>query len=82
MAKVIGLNSGSSFDGVDVVLVEIDNGPDGYPARPKFVTGNSYDWPAPVAEIVLRAFENKVSLFEFTRLNQLAGAVYAESARR
>ena len=29
MALVIGLNSGSSFDGIDVVLVEIDNGADG-----------------------------------------------------
>ena len=34
MALVIGLNGGSSFDGIDVVLVEITNGPDGYPARP------------------------------------------------
>jgi len=53
MTRVIGLNSGSSFDGVDVVLVEIDNGPDGYPARPKFIMGSSYDWPQAVAEIVL-----------------------------
>jgi anhydro-N-acetylmuramic acid kinase len=75
------LNSGSSFDGVDVVLIEINNGTDGYPARPKFIAGNSYDWPKPVAEIVLRAFENKITLFEFNRLNYLAGAVYAESAR-
>src|SRR5438477_4677896 len=77
----MGLNSGSSFDGVDVVLVEITNGTDGYPARPKFISGNSYDWPKPVADIVLRAFENKITLFEFNRLNYLAGAVYAESAR-
>ena len=81
MVQVIGLNSGSSFDGIDVVLVEIENGPDGYPVRPKFLKGNSYDWPKPVAEIVLRAFENQISLFEFNRLNYLAGAVYAESAR-
>lgn len=81
MTLVIGLNSGSSFDGVDVVLVEIANGPDGYPARPKFVMGHSYDWPQAVAEIVLRSFENKITLFEFNRLNYLAGAVYAEAAR-
>ena len=30
MVRVIGLNSGSSFDGIDIVMVEIDNGPDGY----------------------------------------------------
>ena len=81
MTLVMGLNSGSSFDGIDVVLIEITDGPDGYPARPKFIAGNSYDWPKPVAEIVLRAFENKITLFEFNRLNYLAGAVYAESAR-
>jgi len=81
MAKVIGLNSGSSFDGIDVVLIETRNGTDGFPVRPVFIAGKSYDWPDAVAEIVLRSFENKVSLFEFTRLNYLAGAVYAESAR-
>lgn len=81
MVLAIGLNSGSSFDGIDVVLVEIVDGPDGYPARPKFITGKSYDWPKPVADLVLRSFENKISIFELTRLNYLAGAVYAEAAR-
>jgi anhydro-N-acetylmuramic acid kinase len=81
MVKAIGLNSGSSFDGIDVVLVDIKNGPDGYPARPTFIAGKSYDWPDAVAELVLRSFENKISLFELNRLNYLAGAVYAQSAR-
>lgn len=81
MALVIGLNSGSSFDGIDVVLVEITEAADGHPARPKLIRGASYDWPLPVAEIVLKAFENQISLFEFNRLNYLAGAVYAECAR-
>jgi anhydro-N-acetylmuramic acid kinase len=81
MVKVIGLNSGSSFDGIDVVLVEIENGPDGYPMRPRFIAGNSYDWPDAVGEPVLKSFENKISIFELNRLNYLAGAVYAESAR-
>ena len=81
MALALGLNSGSSFDGVDAVIVEIEPGADGYPNRPKFIAGASTDWPAAVAEKVLRAFENKLSIFELCRLNYLAGAVYAQSAR-
>jgi anhydro-N-acetylmuramic acid kinase len=81
MVLALGLNSGSSFDGVDAVAVNIENGADGYPARPKFIGGASYPWPDRVAEKVLRAFANKLSLFELCRLNYEAGAVYAESAR-
>lgn len=81
MAIAIGLNSGSSFDGIDVVVIEIDEGADGLPARPKFLAGKSFAWPDRVAERVLAAFENEVSIFEMTRLNYLAGAVFAECAR-
>ena len=41
MTLVIGLNSGSPFDGIAVVLADIPNGPDGYPARPKFIAGKA-----------------------------------------
>ena len=81
MATVLGLNSGSSFDGIDVVVIEIEEGADGLPVRPVFKAGKSFDWPERVAARVLAAFENEVSIFEMCRLNYLAGAVFAECAR-
>lgn len=81
MVIAIGLNSGSSFDGIDVVEIDIGIDADGNPTRPKFVEGRSYDWPEAVAKDVLRAFDNKLSIFELCRLNYTTGAVYAECAR-
>jgi anhydro-N-acetylmuramic acid kinase len=81
MVLAIGLNSGSSFDGIDVVAVELGIDKDGNPSRPKFIAGRSYDWPEVVAKDVLRAFDNKLSIFELCRLNYTTGAVYAQCAR-
>jgi anhydro-N-acetylmuramic acid kinase len=77
----IGLNSGSSFDGIDAVLVDIAVGPDGLLTRPRFIAGKTVEWPSSVADQVLAAFENKLSIFELCRLNYVAGALYAEAAR-
>ena len=77
----LGLNSGSSFDGIDAVLVEIDLGADGMLKRPRFLTGKTVSWPDDVAEQVLAAFDNKLTIFELCRLNYVAGALYAETAR-
>ncbi len=77
----IGLNSGSSFDGIDAVLVDIEIGADGLLKRPRFIAGKTVEWPKKVADQVLAAFENKLSIFELCRLNYIAGALYAEAAR-
>src|SRR5262249_23711523 len=77
----LGLNSGSSFDGIDAVLVEIALAPDGQLSRPRFIAGKTAQWPEKVARQVLAAFDNKLSIFELTRLNYVAGALYAEIAR-
>jgi anhydro-N-acetylmuramic acid kinase len=76
------MNSGSSFDGIDAVVVELDIAEDGHPGRPRFVDGLSYAWPAEVEKLVLRAFTDELSIFELTRLHYVAGAVYAEAARK
>lgn len=77
---IVGLNSGSSFDGVDAVLCRISMAEDGHPSRPVYVDGLTVDWPAKLEPLVLRAFNNELSLFEMTRLNYAAGALYAEAA--
>jgi 1,6-anhydro-N-acetylmuramate kinase len=48
MVSAIGLNSGSSFDSIDAVLIDIEIGWDGLPVRPTFKAGRSYAWPATI----------------------------------
>src|SRR5690625_1289376 len=79
MPYILGLNSGSSFDGVDAVLCTIDIAEDGHPTRPKYVDALTVDWPEELQPLILRAFNNDLTIFEMTRLNYAAGAVYAEA---
>jgi anhydro-N-acetylmuramic acid kinase len=79
---IVGLNSGSSFDGVDAVLCKISLAEDGHPARPVYVDGLTVDWPEELQPQILRAFNNELTLFEMTRLNYAAGAVYAEATNQ
>ena len=80
MPYILGLNSGSSFDGVDAVLCTIDLAEDGHPTRPKYIDALTIDWPLELQPLILRAFNNDLTIFEMTRLNYVAGALYAEAA--
>ena len=80
MDLIMGMNSGSSFDGIDVVLAETEIAPDGFPRPPKFICGGSYEWPDEVACIVRDSFENRVDMIGLNRLNYICGAVFAEKA--
>jgi len=80
MDLVMGMNSGSSFDGIDVVLFETEIDDDGFPKAPHYLCGASYDWPADVAAIVRDSFENKVDMVGLNRLQYECGAVFASKA--
>lgn len=80
MDLIMGMNSGSSFDGIDVILAETKLDVDGFPKAPKYLCGGSYEWPEDVANIVRNSFENRVDMVGLNRLNYICGAVFAEKA--
>jgi anhydro-N-acetylmuramic acid kinase len=82
MALIMGMNSGSSFDGIDVILAETEISEDGYPKPLKFLKGESYDWPEEVEKLILPAFDNKVDMIGLNRLTYIAGAVMADAVRK
>ncbi|KAI1123679.1 anhydro-N-acetylmuramic acid kinase [Nemania abortiva] len=79
MPYIIGLNSGSSFDGIDAVLCTIEVGADSHPEPPHYKDALTIDWPEELRSLVVRAFENDLTIFELARLNYAAGALYAEA---
>ena len=80
MAYAIGLNSGSSFDGVDAVLIEINQAEDGSVLPPKYIDALSIDWPEDIQQQVFAAFDDTLGIFKLTRLNYVCGAVFAQAA--
>jgi anhydro-N-acetylmuramic acid kinase len=82
MALIIGMNSGSSFDGCDVMLAETSIGTDGLPTKPKFIDGMSYDWPEEIQKRVRLAYFDKCGIFELTRINYYVGAFFAQCAQK
>lgn len=82
MDLIMGMNSGSSFDGIDVVLVETEIDSDGFPKVPKFIKGGSYQWPEDVKNLIFDSFENKVDMIGLNRLNYMVGAIFADAAKK
>ncbi len=76
MALIIGLNSGSSCDGVDCILAEISMMEDGQPCPPKFIDGVSVDWPKRLHKMIWDAFDDKLGLADLSKLNYAIGAYF------
>lgn len=51
--SIIELNGRSSFDGTDVVFVDLKNGADVYPSPPRSIAGHSHDWPGAKGDTLL-----------------------------
>ena len=77
----IGLISGTSFDGIDVALVEFK----GKSLTPHFIDGIVYDYPKPVKEKIRQiiSFNKRNNLNpvkEISQLNFLIGELFANAA--
>ncbi len=77
--RVLGLLSGTSADGIDVALAQIDGAPPRLRARiENFLT---LPFPPPVRRAILRAGEGRPApASEISRLNFLLGELFAEAA--
>jgi len=80
--RVLGLMSGTSADGVDVVAIEVDPGgfPDGKPFR-RLLGHRSSDYPAQLRERVLAAASNRLIPEELCILQRSLGDHHAQAAR-
>ncbi|MBI1857567.1 MAG: anhydro-N-acetylmuramic acid kinase [Candidatus Melainabacteria bacterium] len=75
---VIGLNSGTSFDGIDVALVKFNNN-----LRPVFVNGILYKFPKNIKNKIQETMleQNKLgTLHDLPLLNFLLGELFAKAA--
>ncbi|MBN2768257.1 MAG: anhydro-N-acetylmuramic acid kinase [Campylobacterales bacterium] len=69
----IGVMSGTSLDGIDVALCEIDA------HSCKLVASQSSPLPPKLKAMILHAINSKITLEEFTKLDHLLGLAFAKS---
>ena len=77
MAYVVGLNSGSSLDSVDVVLLDMRSDEEGLPKLSNVVAYYEFPWPDNVHAAVLKAINLEMGIAELCRLNFVVGATFA-----
>lgn len=82
MAYVVGLNSGSSLDSVDVVLLDMDMDDQELPKLNRVVAYREYSWPDTVHQDVLKAINLNMGISELCRLNFVVGATFAMFVNR
>ena len=73
---VIGLNSGTSFDGIDVALVRFKSGS----LNPLFINGITYEYPEAIKEKIRKLITSKGNIKELSQLNFLLGEIFADAA--
>ena len=78
---VAGVMSGTSADGIDVALVRIRDGKDGYP-KLRLLEHEAFPYPAALRKAVLAAMNaSSTSTAELARLHWRLGIAYAEAVR-
>lgn len=76
---ILGLNSGTSADGLDLAVVRVDRSRNGY--RSKFLAGGSRRYPVEVGELVHTMADAKATTLEKTiYLDQILGQFYGRCA--
>ena len=79
--KVIGLMSGTSADGVDSALVEIEGY--GLETKIRLIKFNTYPFPDDVRDRIFRVFPpSKCTVEDICELNFILGDIFADSALR
>lgn len=81
MAYTMGMNTGSSVDGIDVVLCEVEMDEDNQPKVPKFIKGATYEWPKELEALVRKCYSMEITLPELARLDYAVGALLADRCR-
>ena len=81
---VAGVMSGTSADGIDVALVEVDEKKTrSFGVRFELLSHDRTSYPKPVREAVLEAMNSdRAGVAELSRLNFLLGELYAEAVRK
>lgn len=76
---VVGLNSGTSADGLDLTAVKINfhNGK----SRITFIDGTTVPYPGNLREMVYRAMQNKLSIDDIIIMDRQLGSFYGEKAK-
>lgn len=77
---IVGLMSGTSVDGIDAALVEIDRAPDRFEWR--LIHFVETPWSEPMRSAILKACANEATPSEIALLNFAIGEEFATAAKR